>query len=104
MRLYHQEHDDDVFLIVGADSLNDFASWKNPEEILELATLVVFPRSGYSSSPAVENEASIVVCDAPVIDVSSSEVRQRLAAGLPVEHLLPESIRDFIADNALYGD
>jgi nicotinate-nucleotide adenylyltransferase len=103
LRHYHREHNDDVFLIVGADSMNDFATWKNPEEILELATLVVFPRSGYSSIPAVGSEAPIVVCDAPIIDVSSSEVRQRLAAGLPVEHLLPEPIRDFIADNALYG-
>lgn len=103
LRLYHRQHDDEVFLIIGGDSLHEISSWKNPREILELATLVVFPRTGYPPAPIFDGDASIIMCDSPVVDVSSSEVRQRLANGLPVEHLLPDAILQFILDHALYG-
>lgn len=104
LRRYRREHKDEIFLIIGADSLHDLSTWKNPQEILELATLVVYPRTGYSSGLPFEGKAPIVLSDAPVIDVSSSDVRRRLAAGLSVEHLLPKTVRDFILDNGLYVD
>ncbi|MFH1755689.1 MAG: nicotinate-nucleotide adenylyltransferase [Candidatus Latescibacterota bacterium] len=103
LRHYQREHDDEIYLIIGADSLSDFTSWKDPEKILQLATLVVFPRSGYPSMHSLPGEASIVLLDAPPVDVSSSEIRRRLAAGEPVEHLLPGSVRDYIRDNDLYS-
>jgi nicotinate-nucleotide adenylyltransferase len=104
LRHYHRLHNDEIFLIIGADSLSDFASWRNPEEILDLARLVVFPRSGYPSNQHVEGKAPIILNDAPVIGVSSSDVRRLLAAGRPVDHLLPKPIHDFIMENGLYVD
>jgi nicotinate-nucleotide adenylyltransferase len=104
LRHYRRDHDDALFLIIGADSLKDFPSWKEPEEILRLATLVVYPRTGYPAGVELEGNAPIVLNDAPIIDVSSSDVRQRLEAGRSVERWLPGAVHDFIKKNKLYGD
>jgi nicotinate-nucleotide adenylyltransferase len=104
LRHYRREHDDELFLIIGADSLKDFPSWKDPEEILRLATLVVYPRTGYPTGLALAGDAPIVLSDAPAIDVSSSDVRRRFASGRSVERWLPAAIHEFIIENGLYGD
>jgi nicotinate-nucleotide adenylyltransferase len=105
LRHYRRDHNDELFLIIGADSLNDFPSWKDPEEILRLATLVVYPRTGCPSViELAAGSAPIVLSDAPVIDVSSSDVRRRLACGRSVEQWLPGAVYDFIKENGLYGD
>ena len=73
---------DDIYMIIGADSLQDLPTWKEPESILDLATLVVFARTGYSLQLPVSGPASLVVFEEPVIDVSSTELRATLRSGL----------------------
>jgi nicotinate-nucleotide adenylyltransferase len=92
----------DPFLILGADSVCDLPRWKEPEEILALATLVVFPRTGYSSRLTVKGDASVILFESPVIDLSSTEIRARVRAGEPVRGLLPETVAEFVLDKGLY--
>lgn len=97
-----RSHDEDLYFILGADSLRDFASWKDPEEILRLATIVVFPREGTPSNLEVEGEASLIVFEKPVLDVSSNDIRKKYRTGEPVGSLIPETVHNYILDSSLY--
>jgi nicotinate-nucleotide adenylyltransferase len=93
----------DLYFILGADSLAELASWRDPAEIMRLATLVVFPRRGSSARAPVTGDASIVVFEAPVVDVSSTEIRSRLERGeTPAAGLAPAVAR-YIERHRLYA-
>ncbi len=89
-------------LIMGADSVCDLPRWREPETILSLATLIVFPRTGYSTRVPVKGNASVILFESPVIDVSSTEIRERIRAGLPVGSLVPAAVLEFVLDKGLY--
>ena len=103
LREYRRSSADEVFLIVGSDRLHDLPRWRSPEMILELATLVVFPRPGFSSVLSLPGEASIVLFEEPSLDISSTEIRERARAGLNLRSMLPERVRKFILDNRIYS-
>lgn len=94
--------EDEPFLILGADSVRDLPLWKDPEKILSLATIVVFPRTGYPAHIPVKGEASVILFESPVIDVSSTDLRKRILNGEDVRSDLPGAVRDFILDKELY--
>jgi len=102
LKRYHELYDDDVYFILGADSLREMAGWKDPESILELATIVVFPREGIGLGLPVAGDASIVLFDSPAIDVSSSEIRRLRRAGDPVDSLVPAAVFEYIESHSLY--
>lgn len=93
--------DDPIFLI-GADQLARFSSWKEPEAMLELARLGVATRPGYPREP-VERSDRVVIFDIPPVEVSSSEVRRRVAAGEPIDELVPEAVAERIRALGLYS-
>ncbi len=92
-----EEWDDPLFLI-GADQLAGFASWKEPEAVLELARLGVATRPGYLVAPRDRVE----VFDIPALDVSSSEVRRRVAVGEPIDDLVPPAVARVIEETGVY--
>jgi len=102
LRRYRDAHDDDLYFILGADSLRDLPGWREPEAILTLATLVVFPRTGIEPRLDVEGDASIVVFETPVIDVSSSEIRRKRRSGESIQSLVPVDVLDYIEKHSLY--
>jgi nicotinate-nucleotide adenylyltransferase len=102
LRDYHRRYAEEPFLILGADSVQDLPQWREPEEILSLATVVIFPRVGYSPRVPVHGDAAVVLFESPVIDISSTDIRARLRSGLPVESLLPAKVLDFALDKGLY--
>jgi nicotinate-nucleotide adenylyltransferase len=102
LRRYRELYEDDVYFILGADSLRDMPSWREPEALLGLATIVVFPREEITPVLEVRGDASVVVFESPVIDVSSSEVRRRRRAGEPIESLVPRAVLGYIEDHSLY--
>ena len=95
--------DDELYLILGADSVADLSAWRHPGRILELATLVVFPRTGYSPVVPVDGDLSVILFEEPVIDVSSSEIRQAWRGGHSKHKLIADPVRQFILDNSLYS-
>ncbi|MFO7587214.1 MAG: nicotinate-nucleotide adenylyltransferase [Gemmatimonadota bacterium] len=82
----------ELFLVVGVDQYRTFAEWREPERILRLARLAVMPRDGEIPEPDPRFPFEPV----PVtrVDVSSTQIRERLAAGRTVRYLVPESIRE----------
>jgi nicotinate-nucleotide adenylyltransferase len=91
-------YDDPVFLI-GADQLVDFATWKRPQRVLELARLGVASRPGYTLEGHSER---IEAFEIPPHDVSSSVVRDRVGRGEPIDGLVVPEVAAYIAENGLY--
>jgi nicotinate-nucleotide adenylyltransferase len=92
----------DLYFVMGADSLVDLPTWKDPGEILRLATLVVFAREKASLVLPVDGDASVVVFEEPLIDVSSTEVRAAIERGEIATEQIPPSVAAYIARNRLY--
>ena len=102
LRRFRRRYNGCLYFIMGADSLRDMPRWREPEAILELATIVVFPRSGIAPVLEMDGDASIVVIEAPVVDVSSSGLREKSRAGESIEDLVPQPVFDYILDHSLY--
>jgi nicotinate-nucleotide adenylyltransferase len=101
------EPDLDLRLIIGADQLMVFGSWRDPDRILALARLGVVARDGASIDAAGEAAETIApgrvdVISMPAVGISSMAIRDRIAAGHPVDHLLPHGVEDLIVQRALY--
>jgi nicotinate-nucleotide adenylyltransferase len=88
----------DIVLILGADQAAALPSWHEPDEVRRLATIAVAGRSGLEPS-----EEGYLSFDMPRIDVSSSLVRERAAAGKPIRYLVPGKVANFIGAQSLYG-
>lgn len=93
----------DFYFILGADSLAELASWRDPVEIMRLATLVVFPRRDVPARAPVAGDAALVVFETPVVDVSSTEIRSRLERGEAPSAGLSPAVALYIAHHRLYA-
>jgi nicotinate-nucleotide adenylyltransferase len=100
--------DNDLFLIVGGDIAAGFADWHQPERVLSLATLAVAERRGTPSGAIDAALSHLQGADAtrffrmPRIDISSTLVRERVRARLPIRYLVPRPVEDYVAEKGLY--
>lgn len=89
--------DDELFFIVGGDSLRDFHKWYQPEEILHLCTLLVYDRLG---GEHISDFSKPIHGD--LVDISSTEIREKLEKEEDVSDLLPTPVFEFIKRNNIY--
>lgn len=101
---------DELFLIVGADVAAELSTWKRVDEIqASLAGLLIVGRPGFAAaSEMVDGLAAagwpgVVAVDVPSLEVSSTDVRRRVAEGRPVDFLLPPGAIHEIAQRGLYA-
>ncbi|HMF87317.1 MAG TPA: nicotinate-nucleotide adenylyltransferase [Gemmatimonadaceae bacterium] len=92
----------ELFLLLGQDSLAGFPEWRNPARIQELATLALMMRSGAPDVGDWRNAERVVMVSTRRVDVSSTEVRDRLRAGKSIKGFVPESVEQFIEARGLY--
>jgi nicotinate-nucleotide adenylyltransferase len=92
----------ELFLLLGEDALAGIDQWRNPGRIRELATLAVMRRSGTEGSPVAHNAGGVTTVSARRVDVSSTEIRERLRAGKSIKGFVPESVERFIEARGLY--
>jgi nicotinate-nucleotide adenylyltransferase len=107
----HRTHPgDELFLILGWDAARLFRSWREPDEVSRLASVVIVARPGTDAMQASElagtgiPPARVVKCTVPTPDVSSSDLRIALAAGESVPGKLPAAVERYIASRHLYLD
>lgn len=110
----HESASSELFLIVGSDSLATLRQWRAPQRLLELATLAVVQRGGEPdidfavldglASPQQVEAARQSVIQMPVIELSSSEIRERVAAGRSIRFRTPRAVEALIAANGMYRD
>ncbi len=94
----------DYHFLMGQDSLEDFATWREPERILALARLVVVPRGEGDPPPLPPGvRRRVVFLKPPRIGVSSTEIRRRIRRGLTVRYWLPEAVWRYVVRHGLYG-
>ena len=90
-------------LLIGEDNWERFPQWYKHDEILEQYHIYIYPRAN-SENPLRQCDlpphCSLV--EAPLFDVSSTEIRMLAAEGRPISHLVPECVADFIAKHSLY--
>ncbi|MDR0365177.1 MAG: nicotinate-nucleotide adenylyltransferase [Bacteroidales bacterium] len=90
------------YLIIGEDSLADIHLWKDFEKILERYHIYVYNRSGNSSIPYAQYP-NIQIIKAPLLDISSTFIRQALKEHKDVRFFLPEKAYDYIKANKFYS-
>jgi nicotinate-nucleotide adenylyltransferase len=106
--LHSKAPDNELFLIIGGDIAAGLAEWHEPERVLSLSTLAIAERSG---TPRAKVDEALEGLDGgdrarffqmPTIGISSTLVRDRVRAGLPLRYLVPEPVESYIADKGLY--
>lgn len=110
LRILRRELGDDaeIFFIIGEDSLVNFPTWHQPHEIVKLCKLAVLQRPKYDVDldaldkrvPGVK--ASVVLIRARELDISSSDIRERVARGESIRKLVPARVADYIESHHLY--
>ncbi|MDP4185323.1 MAG: nicotinate (nicotinamide) nucleotide adenylyltransferase [Bacteroidota bacterium] len=88
----------DFVLIIGTDNLICFHHWKDYQRLLKEYEIVVYPRPGYDEYP----EYSVRIVNAPQMDISSTDIRQRIADNRDFSQLLPAQVWEYIQKNKLY--
>jgi nicotinate-nucleotide adenylyltransferase len=96
-----------LFFLLGRDTLAELPLWKEPEKLVQLCRLVVAPRLGSKDLKHLETLISglldqVIQLDIPVIGISSSEIRQRIAQGLSIRYLVPAEVEKYIAEQKMY--
>jgi len=92
----------ELFLLLGADAVANMPTWRRLDDTRALATVVVIEREGEHADPPGEGWR-VEHVRIPRLDVSSTEIRDRLARGFPVDGLVPPAAMRVIADRGLYA-
>ncbi|MEW6034727.1 MAG: nicotinate-nucleotide adenylyltransferase [Chloroflexota bacterium] len=99
----------EIYLILGWDSLAAIGNWKEPARVLELCHLVGIPRPGSLPPDLGELERAfpgssgrITLLDRPLIGISSTDIRERIARGISIRYLVPEAVERYIVGHGLY--
>lgn len=109
--LQSQYPDKEWYFIVGGDSLEYMDKWRSPEIIFSMATIVVAIRDEYDEEALQEKikhlqelyHAKIELISMPNIEISSTDIRQRLSHGLSCKYLVPERVEAYISRHQLYS-
>jgi len=99
--------EDELYFIIGGDSLRDFDKWRRPEEIVRYCTLIVYPRTGIDineKAGILRNKlgARIKTIDSPEMEISSTEIRKRIGDNKNVSFFIPEKVMDIIKKEKIY--
>jgi nicotinate-nucleotide adenylyltransferase len=100
---------DELFLILGWDAARLFPTWRRPDEVRELASVVVVGRPGSEAPRDADLKVAglkgdgVVLCLEPTPDVSASEIRRAVAAGESIEGKVPVAVQHYIATHRLYA-
>jgi nicotinate-nucleotide adenylyltransferase len=106
--LAEERGDSDLVFVMGADAAVGLESWKEPERVVELASLAVARRAGVSDADvhavmrSLGCDGRATMLEMPQFGVSSSAVRERAKQGRPLRYLVPEAVARFIEEKGLY--
>lgn len=103
-------YEPDFTFILSAEAFVELPTWRDPRRLLSLCRMAVVPRAGRLGPGAAwieehfpGQEDRVTLLDGPIIDVSASEIRARVAQGRSIRYLVPDAVIAYIADHALYA-
>jgi nicotinate-nucleotide adenylyltransferase len=88
-------------LLLGADAASEIEAWHQPEEIPDLATVVVFSRAGVPIPPSRLIARTIEV---PAVEISATEIRRRVREGRSIRYWVPDPVAEYVTRHRLYLD
>ena len=98
-----------LFFLLGGDALSELPQWKEPSRLIQVCHLVAFSRPGSTPPPLRSLEAAIpgislrvTLIEVPQIDISSTQIRSRVAQGLSIGDLVPEAVERYILEHGWY--
>ena len=99
----------EIYFITGADAALQISTWRTPGEIVKMCNLVIVTRPGYDKN-GIEAELEkagigldrVVFMDVPALDISSTDIRNRVSIGRSVRYLLPPNVEKYILKHGLY--
>lgn len=91
---------DELVLLLGVDAFALFEKWREPDRIRALASIAVLTRGG--DAPVVLDDATVQVLTTRRVDISSTELRARVADGRTIRGFMPDAVADYIAEHRLY--
>jgi len=105
-------NDTSLYYIIGADVLNDLLSWRSFEEVFKICEFIAVLRPGndkkafYNQMEYLKDTYGVKIhfIDAPLIEISSTEIRGRVKQGRSIKYLVPESVEEYIESNKLYKE
>jgi nicotinate-nucleotide adenylyltransferase len=93
----------EIFWIVGSDILAEFHKWEKADELLKLATFLIFPRDPYSLPATIPNGFEVIRSKKLLTtNFSSTLVRERITQGKSIKNIVPESVEVYIKEHKLY--
>jgi len=103
----------ELYFITGADAILEILTWKNTREIVTMAKFIAATRPGYDLSKIKELKTTlfddedevdqrIFIMEIPALAISSTDIRQRIKIGRPVNYLVPEGVNNYILKHGLY--
>jgi len=103
----------ELFVVVGADAFETLATWERVDELVRRASFVVVNRSSPAASskseelpnlwPAGVREPTVTAVEIPLLEISSTDLRRRAEAGLPLEFLIPDKTIRVARERGLYA-
>jgi nicotinate-nucleotide adenylyltransferase len=99
----------DWYFILGWDNLAKIPQWKEPAKLIEMCFLAAVPRPGYERPNMKKLEAAlpgiskkVILMDKPRLEISATDIRNKVAQGLPISGLVPQDVEEYIKENGLY--
>ena len=99
----------ELYFILGMDAIADLPRWHAPERFLELCTPVVFARADQGPAGLDELERRlpgikrrVTFLDGPIVEISSTDIRRRVALGESIRYLVPSKVERYISEHGLY--
>lgn len=109
-QLHAERPEDELFFLIGGDSLNDLSGWREPDRIVELAIVVAVNRGDRPLptqaelidhlGPDIASRVKLVTM--PGIDLSSTDIRRRVREGKSIRFMVPRAVEAYIAEQKLY--
>ncbi|MFT4232747.1 MAG: nicotinate-nucleotide adenylyltransferase [Leucobacter sp.] len=96
--------DDDLFFISGADAVEQIVSWKDVDQLWDLAHFIAVTRPGHELSLSGLSDEHVSLLEVPALAISSTDCRERVARGYPVWYLVPDGVVQYIAKHRLYTE
>jgi nicotinate-nucleotide adenylyltransferase len=94
--------DADLYFITGADAIAQILSWKDVQELWDLAHFVAVSRPGHVLSVSGLPEQDVSLLEVPALAISSTDCRSRVRRGFPVWYLVPDGVVQYISKHHLY--
>jgi nicotinate-nucleotide adenylyltransferase len=98
----------ELFFITGADAVRELLTWREPQELLALCRLIAVTRPGYDLAGLERDLGDLARAVHPVegagVNVSSTDIRERVARGRSIKYLTPLAVESYIAKHGLYRD